>query len=592
MTLLLSMWQLLDRRQQRRFAALQALSVLMALSTVGGIASVLPFLTAMADPQAISRHPLLWLVHEHAHLTDEHAFVTALGIAFAAGVILANLINLMGTLAIDRFAYRVGNALNVALFDEYLHRDYGFHANTPSSLLTINVLHEAGRVTAGILRYGLILVTNLVSIVFIVGSIIFFNPLVAIIAIGGLGMSYTVAYAIARSKLRRNGGIESREYVERTKIVGESFGAIKEIILLQAQNSFVTRFACCCESISATVVSTLSISQIPRYLLECITVSVLVGVALYSSVNSSADAPWIAQLSFMAFAVYRLLPALQQVFSAVVRIRTDQHALENIAADLRRARTRAAASGPTQNGDPWAGRSAPNISLSGISYYPAAASIPAVADMTLDIPAGAFIGLVGANGSGKTTLIDLLSGLLVAQSGHIEIDGILLDEGNRVAWQSRIAYVPQQIFICDCSLAENIALGVPAARIDFDRVRAAVQLAQLEECVDSLPKGYDQVLGESGARLSGGQRQRLGIARALYRDAPVLILDEPTSALDNAAERDIIDMLAAHRDGRTILLVAHRLAALRHCDVVYELAKGQLVRRTQTPQISREVTAV
>ena len=187
------------------------------------------------------------------------------------------------------------------------------------------------------------------------------------------------------------------------------------------------------------------------------------------------------------------------------------------------------------------------------------------------IPAGAIVGFMGANGSGKTTLLDIVSGLLTPQSGHIEVDGIRLDRTNCAAWQSTIAYVPQQVFLFDATLAENIAFGIPPAQIEPQRLKAAVRLARLTECVADLPDGYEERLGDRGCRLSGGQRQRLAIARALYRDASLLILDEATSALDATAEGEIIDMLEMLRPNRTILVIAHRTGALRHCDVIFEL---------------------
>ena len=592
MKILLTVWQLLDPRQRRQLVALQSVSVLMAFSTVGGLAAILPFFTTLAQPHAIAQHPALRFVYEHLRFANEHRFVVALGIAFAVAVVLANAVNLFGSRAIDRFAYHVGDALQIALFDEYLHRSYGFHVKTNSSILTSNVLYETGRVTSGIVRQGLILVTTIVTVVFLAGSMVLLNPLVAILAIMALGTSYAAVYGLARGSLLRNGVIESREFAERTQIVNESFGAIKELIVLQAQRSFVVKFARCCQSISRTIVNTFAISQSPRHVLECVTACVLVGVALYLSDRGDGVGPWIPQFSFMGLAVYRLLPALQQVFLAIVRIRSDRHALESIAVDLQRARARGSVEDPAAIRHSWRGRPHHEIQLTGVSFYHAAGRPPAVANLMLRIPAGAAVGFIGVNGSGKTTLIDLLSGLLVPQSGQLEVDGILLDEASRNAWQSTIAYVPQHIFLCDRTLAENIAFGVPAARIDRERIRAVGRLARLEECVTGLANGYDEVLGERGVRLSGGHRQRLGIARALYRDASVLLMDEPTSALDSVAEREIVDMLDARRQGRTTILVSHRLSTLQHCDVVYELAKGQIVRSGTYAELNRNSEAL
>ena len=209
-------------------------------------------------------------------------------------------------------------------------------------------------------------------------------------------------------------------------------------------------------------------------------------------------------------------------------------------------------------------------------YAPDASA--AIANVSLTIPAGSVVGFMGPNGSGKTTLVDLVSGLLLPQSGTLEVDGVPLDRGTRHAWQSTLAYVPQHAFLLDATLAENIALGVARERIDMDRLERAVQGARLDECVAALPHGVHELLGERGSRLSGGQRQRLSIARALYRDASVLILDEATSALDSATEGEIVETLNALRPGRTVLMVAHRTSSLRYCDLLVELNGGRVVR--------------
>ena len=589
MNTLLTVWRLLSRKQRRKLIALQALSVVMALSTLVGLAPVLPFFSMLSDPQGLARYRGLGFLYQSLHFSDPHQFIVALGLLFVAGVVIANSVNLLGSLAIDRFAFQVGETFHNALFDEYLHRSYGFHAGTHSSLLSSNILHETGRITVGILRHGLILVTQVVTIALIVVATLVLNPAVAGLTILGLGSSYGIVYALARGKLRREGVLASREYAKRTRIVNESFGAIKELILLRAQKLFVTQFERTGELIARSVVNTFAISQAPRYVLECATVCVLVVLAIYSSSSGRDAGAWVAQLSFMGLAVYRLLPSLQQAFLAVVRIRADRAALDSVVSDLQQAIARDGREDhdPEAAGDSiWRGRPAREIVLRDLVFQPSANRPPVLANLTLRIPAGAVIGLIGANGSGKTTLVDVLSGLLVPQAGEVEIDGIALTRANRGHWQSTIAYVPQNVFICDCTVMENVALGIPADRVDRERVRAALRLACLDDYVAGLPLGYDEPLGERGVRMSGGQRQRLGIARALYRDASLLIMDEPTSALDGDAEREIIDMLVAQRAYKTIVLVAHRLESLRYCDRVYELSGGRIMRSMTYGELS------
>ena len=313
MSILLTLWHLLDHRQRRQLVWLQLLSIVMALSTVGGIAAVLPFFAALADPQAIEHNALLRAVLHSVHFGSGGSFTLVLGVAFAVVVLIANAVNLFGFLAISRFSARVGDTLFVRLFDEYIHRDYEFHIRSKSSVLASKV-QESARVTSGVLQQALILVTNLVTIVCVAVAVVLVNPLVAAAAIVGLGASYAAIYVSARKRLLRNGQSESRYYAERTRTVNEGFGAIREVVLAQACDFFVRRFAEQSRSISRAAVNTLAISQSPKYILECITVACLVGIALYLHSPTDAGGPWMAQLSFVVFAAYRLLPALQQAF--------------------------------------------------------------------------------------------------------------------------------------------------------------------------------------------------------------------------------------------------------------------------------------
>src|SRR5208282_2034843 len=268
--------------------------------------------------------------------------------------------------------------------------------------------------------------------------------------------------------------------------------------------------------------------------------------------------PWLGELTFIAFAAYRLLPILQQVFTASVRIRADRAALTLIAPDLRRpqvARQRAFHRDSLAADSWWSERPREEIRIKEVSFQYATRRSPALDKIDLGIPARATVGLVGANGSGKTTLMDLIAGLLVPMEGELRIDGVALDDANRAAWQSRIAYVPPEIFLLDSSIAQNIAFGIPPEAIDRPRMIQAARLAQLEGFITALPERYDHRVGERGVKLSGGQRQRIGIARAMYKEAPVLLLDEAMSALDCMTEAELMMALAELRGRCTIILI-------------------------------------
>ena len=588
------LWRLLDRRQRRRLVLLQILCVIVGFCTVGGVAAVLPFFTVLAEPGSIHHVAVLGSLYERFHFHDDRAFVVALGICFVGIVIAGNAVTLAGTIAMNRFALWVGSELQVTLFDAYLHRGYQFHAATNSAKLTSNVIYETGRVTSGLLQSGLTLVANFMAIVFIVAAVVVVNPFAAFCAVVGLGASYVLTYALARRRLLSSGRTESRVVAERARMVSESFGAIKEITVLQRQNFFVDRFARCCRSIARTVADAFAISQSPRHILESLVVAGLVGIALYLSRQQTAAGPWLAQLTFVGFAAYRLLPALQQLFAALVRMRKDRAAFESIAEDLQLARARGPAPRALAIDPSWRDRPKEELRLHAVSFRYADEHAPAVRDVTLRVRRGTTVGLVGANGSGKTTLADLIAGLLVPQEGHLEVDGIVLDDANRPHWQSNVAYVPQESFVLDASVAENIALGVPHGEVDHNRMLRAVRLARLDECIAALPHGYAEVLGERGARLSGGQRQRVAIARALYRNASVLILDEATSALDDPTEKDLIATLQELRGQCTLILITHRASTMQHCDAVVELQNGTIVghwTRDDWPRASARVRA-
>ena len=338
MKILTRIWRLLDRAQRRRFIGLQLLSVLMALSAVGGIAAVVPFFAVLADPTSIQRNAVLRAVYQHLHFTSEGSFVLALGSAFIALVLLANAVNLFGMLAINRFALQLGDTFFVRLFREYLRRDFAFHLRTNSSALASRLLHDSGRVSTGILRQGLVLVANIVTIVFILASILLLNPLIAVGATIVLGTGYAAVYVITKGLLLRGGRAQSRYQTQRTQLVSESLGAIREVIILDVRDFFVQRFATYCRSFSRVEAGTLAIATAPKNILEFAVVLCLVGGALYLRSASGGVGPWLGQLSFIGLAAYRLLPALQQTFTAIVSIRSNQVVFETLANELERTR--------------------------------------------------------------------------------------------------------------------------------------------------------------------------------------------------------------------------------------------------------------
>ncbi len=578
MSLVSDIWSVLNPRQRRQVIAAQLISFVMAISTVTGIAAIVPFFAALGDPGEIDRHPLLQWLYAHGSFPGKYAFVATLGIGFIAAVLISNFVNAVGSMSMIRTAFEIGDQLQVALFDEYLSRPYLFHARTHSATLFSNVMYEPRRLSSGIIQNGFVLVTNTAAGILIILSVLLLNPAISILMLVCLGGGYALIYLRVRNRLRLLGRARSGAWAEQTRAVTESFGAIKEILLLEDRRVFHQGFERGSRIISQADSRIQFFGQAPRYVMECLAVSALVGIALALGGEARAG-DWLGKLTFVAFAAYRLLPIMQQAFVAVVKIGADRAGFALIAADLRLAQSGAGQSARAQAVTTplqWQQCPREEIVLEDLSFRYGADRAPALQDIDLRIPARAIVGLIGANGSGKTTLMDLIAGLLAPTRGELRIDGVLLDQANRPAWRTRIAYVPQNTFILDASIAENIAFGVCRGDIDMPRLIEASRLAQLEELIAALPGGYDHRLGERGIALSAGQRQRVGIARALYRNRPVLLLDEATSALDEAAEAELITTLVGLRGRCTIILIAHGSRMVRSCDVVFELENGRI----------------
>jgi HlyD family secretion protein len=564
--------------QRRWLLAAQALALVMAFSTVTGVASIAPFFAVLGNPQLIEHNPLLHSIYIDVGFSSWRAFVIALGLGFMALVMAANLINLLGNLAMLRLAWWIGIDLQSALFAEYLSRPYVFHTGTHTATLSNNIITETARTTNDVLQNGLLFVSNAVTAVFILLAMLLFDSAVALAMIGTLAAGYVFIYLAVRNRLLRCGRVQTESVIEQAKIVHETFGAIKEVLVFGVQDFFRANFERAGRAVAHATVRTQQVGQAPRPVMECVAVAGLVGLALALSGRDQGVGPWLGQLTFAAFAAYRLLPTLQQAFAAIVRVRAARAGFASIVPDLRLARARQR-SGPTKCPvDPaWRERPKREIALDNVSFRYAPDRAEAVTGVCLRIPARTAVGLVGPNGSGKTTLVDLIAGLLEPGSGEVRVDGVTLDHQNRPVWQSRIAYVPQQIFLLDTSIARNIALGVPRDDIDNERLLTAAKLAQLDEFVATLPGQYDHVVGERGMRLSGGQRQRVGIARALYANASVLILDEATNALDGLTEQELMATLVRLRGLYTVIVIAHRLSTLRSCDLIFELQKGGVI---------------
>ncbi|WP_289043130.1 ABC transporter ATP-binding protein [uncultured Aliiroseovarius sp.] len=569
------LWSLLTPRERKRGALVFALALIMAVFEVIGVASVFPFFLILSDPSLVQTNPYLSAAYKWGGFADKHSFLLALALVTFAFLVSGALIRSAGEYAMTRFVQMRRHSLGTRLITRYLRQPYAFFLGRHTGEMAKNILSEVEQVTMFALAPVLRLTTSLVTLLAMLGFLIVMDPIIAFAAMAILGTAYALIFLTVRRIVTRNSARRVAADEARYTIAREALGGIKDIRILGKEDAYIQHFRSPSVEVSRMQAANLVLGQVPKYLVEAIGFGgmLLLCVALLATLGPNASAAAILpKLGVYAFAGYRMLPSVQGIYRAMVELRfgagavdvlfNDMQALPDIHPDTRAA--------PPM-------RLTSALEVQGVSYsYPDATR--SLSDLSLTIPAGASIGIVGGTGAGKTTLIDLLLGLLTPQSGRISVDGTPITTTNVKGWQASIGYVPQSIFLADTSIAENIALGTPRAQIDMERIAECARMAQLDLFVQTqLPDGYDTTIGESGVRLSGGQRQRIGIARALYHDPDILVFDEATSALDTRTEREVMQAIAALHGQKTIVMIAHRISTVEGCDQIVVLDHGCIV---------------
>ena len=562
---------LFNRRERGQLTILAIALVVRAGVEMVGVGSIAPFMSVVADPSVMQSNAWLRGAYEMFGFTSSTAFLTALGVAVIVVLAVANTFSALALWGMLRFSYGMHHRLSNRLLRGYLAQPYSFFVERNSASFSKTILTEVMQVIQGVMTPVLNITARSLVVVALVGLLIVLDPMLAVVIVIVLSGAYGGLYVLVRVKQRRLGRERVAANQERFKVTGEAFGGIKDVKVLGREDAFAARFAPASWTFSKATASNAVIAQLPRYLFETIAFSGIVMIVLYYLQAGEGLAQILPTISLYAFAGYRLMPELQQLFGGVAAIRFNRAALDDLTDDLNRfvpvAETGKAEAVPFREA----------IHFEGVTFRYPGTDQPALGGITLTIPRNQTIGLVGASGSGKTTLVDLLLGLYTPESGRLFVDDTPLTPTMLGAWRRQVGYVPQHIFLCDDTIANNIAFGVPEADVDQASVERAARVAHLHEFIGTLPEGYRTVVGERGVRLSGGQRQRIGIARALYHDPEVLVMDEATSALDGATEGAVMEAIQELSGRKTLVLIAHRLSTVKDADCIYLLGQGKVI---------------
>lgn len=565
-------WNHLSLQRRKQFFVLSVVIILATFSEFLSIASIVPFLGALTAPEKILNQPVLKPILSLFEINKAEQLILPLSLFFVIVTICSAFFRLIVLWLNTRFSFSSGADLGIDIYKKTLYQPYIVHCMRNSS----EVINGISNKTNGIVS-ALNTVLSMVS-AFLLTSAIFlplliFETKISLITFVSLGCLYGGIILITKKRLYQHSIATAVESNNVLKTLQEGLGGIRDILIDGTQEVFSGIFHKSDLRLKNAQSQIMIIGNSPRIIIESIAIILIVALAFKISVGGVGITAAIAPLGTIAFGAQRLLPLLQQLYHAWVGLRSSQasllDALELLDQPL-----------PEYILKPSKGKLEFKhfIKFENIRYsYPNTTKI-ILEDFNLSIRKGMKLGVIGPTGSGKSTFLDIFMGLLIPEHGNLVVDNTIIAPLNVLSWQRNLVHVPQNIFLADCSISENIAFGIERENIDQDRVVSAAKRAHIHDTIISWDDKYDTIIGERGIRISGGQRQRIGIARALYKNASVIVFDEATSALDFNTEESIMDSINQLGDGITILLVAHRISTLKNCDLIIKIENGRIAK--------------
>jgi ABC-type multidrug transport system fused ATPase/permease subunit len=554
-----------------QLVALLGFTLVASLAEVFSIGAVLPFLGVLTAPEKVFAHAYAQPLITRLGITTPEGLLLPATVLFCGAALLSAIIRILAIWLRTRMTFATGADLSVEVYRRTLYQPYAVHLARNSSEVIDAVSGKVNTVIFSVIGPLLIIVSNILMLGVILVALLLYKPVVALATFTGFGLIYLGIYRVSRAHLRANSQRVADSSTRRIKSLQEGLGGIRDVLLDHSQAVYCNEYRKADQRMRRAQAHTAVTGDTPRFAIEALGVCFIAALAYTLALQPEGFSAALPVVGALAIAAQRMLPLLQQIYHALTSLSGSDQSLQDTLALLEQRMPATPTTAP--------GERVPFervLECSGLGYRYRPDRPWALRNLNMRIAKGSRVGFIGTTGGGKSTLLDIIMGLLQPSEGQLRVDGQPITEANAGLWQRRIAHVPQTIYLSDASIAENIAFGVPREDIDMERVRQAAAKAQMAPTIQEWPQGYETFVGERGVRLSGGQRQRIGIARALYKQADVLVLDEATSALDNTTERAVMDAIDGLGRDLTILIVAHRLTTLGGCDQIVELAGGEL----------------
>ena len=564
------LWGCLDRRRKLQTFFLSFLIILASIMEVFSISAIFPFIVVLTDPEKILSIKLLQPCLGYLNITSESDLVVPVVVIFCFLMLFSGAIRILLAYKSTQLSFGIGADLSYEIYRRSLYRPYSIHISRNSGEIISAISMKIDGVMAQVITPSISIITSFILLAVIFIAILIAEPIAALSVLFGLSATYLFVIRITRRRIKENSLNISESSNQVITLLQESFGGIRDVIIDGSQQIFCEAYKNADSKLRESQANNQFVGVSPRYFIEAVGITLFAIVTAIFIMRSGSSALVLPMLASIAFGIQRMLPLSQQIYNAWVSFKGGKSIFEDVIDLLNQPAPKAIHSSAQSM------KFARSIEFSAISYrYPSKSQL-VLSEINLKIPKGSKIGIVGASGSGKSTFLDVLMGLLTPTMGHMKVDDEIIDSENMRCWQARISHVPQSFYLADKSIVENIAFGIPADKIDYALVKKVVKQANLDGYISSLETGLNTRVGERGSLLSGGQRQRIAIARALYKNADLIILDEATSSLDESTENSIMKTINALDKNITLIIVAHRLITLSSCEAVYEIVNGSM----------------
>jgi ATP-binding cassette subfamily C protein len=572
--LIRQIWYILSRGERTEGTILLFAMAFGALLEVVGIGLILPYIAILKDPRVVLDAPMAQPFLSFLKIRDAQQLMITLGLGLVGAFAVKSGYQVLLNRWLYGYVFETYNRLCRHLLTGYLNAPYTFHLQRNSAEVIKMVTQTVQRFIVGFLIGLLVVLKELLVVVALTVLLVFVDPVATLGALLVLGVPTALIYHLMRHRLAESGRAAEASMGSLIQWTEQSISGIKETLVMGRASFFIERQSHYVRRLTGALRSLMFLSTIPQQLIDTLAISAMIALILIMLARGQDMQSMLPVLGIFAMGAIRLLPSTTRIANRLADLRYHHAATELIFDELRATHGDRPAAVRAQELSLVEGFES-SLVLQHVSYRYASIPHSAIQNISLEIPKGSWVGLIGATGAGKTTLIDLILGLLTPTSGRILIDGQDMKD-NVAGWQRHLGYVPQHVYLMDDTIRRNVAFGSSDQDIDDKRVWLALRSAQVEKLVRSLPSGLDTMIGEHGDRLSGGERQRLGIARALYHDPEVLVVDEATANLDNETEAAIVRTLAALKGEKTIIAITHRLSMIKDCDLVYVLRDGKL----------------